>query len=74
MDRPKPRQRHSNKDVERLLKAAERAGATIKRGAHGTGHFKVRGPGGQIVVASSPSRPALDRIRRDLTKRAGLRI
>jgi hypothetical protein len=60
------------KDVKRILRQAEQAGCEVYRG--GSGHWKVRCPGGRVTVSSSPSsRHAIREIRKDFA-RAGVAV
>lgn len=56
-----------NKDIRALLRRAKRAGCHVRMAR--SGHYRITGPsGGAITVASTPRRPALDRIRADLRR------
>ena len=62
-----------NPDLRRLLKAAERAGATVTRRANN--HYRIAIPGGPVVfTSSSPSDHRTLLNTRAALRRAGLHI
>jgi ribosomal protein S25 len=66
--------RISDKDVNALVQKAVSLGAKVSQ--LGDGHFSVTRPGrtGSVTVAGTPSRPAIERIRKRMRTELGLAI